>query len=235
MIWDYKYADWFRDTQYNGKTLTDKERKEFISIIDEELSLYSEGLSMIYSKLKELENEKEQSEIVELEQTNYSVFLFVVMTIADSMVACKYYLLADSDYEKRYMRGKLKVLLNEGFKKLYGYNDTHFKKSEWFKLLGTMKYYPEAINLQYQELTSLLEKHSKLSSWWKDERVQEVHYLDMIKLYESRQEDLNESKVMMENLRLFNALLAVSHFLRNENGCMLNFLVSRYNRDKLNS
>ena len=233
MIWNYKYADWFRDTQYNGKTLSDKERKEFVSIIDEELALYSEGLPMMYSNLKELENEKEQSEIVELERILYSVLLFVVMTMADCMVACKYYILADSDYDKRYMRGKLKVLLNEGFKKLYGFNDTNFMNSEWFKLLGTMKYFSETINLQYQELTSLLEKHSRLSSWWKEERVQEVHYMDMIKLYESRQEELNESKVMMENLRLFNALLAVSHFLGNENGCLLNYLISKYRRGEL--
>jgi hypothetical protein len=72
-----------------------------------------------------------------------------------------------------------------------------------------------------------------MSFWWKEERVQEVHYLDMIKLYESRQEDLNESTVMMETLRLFHALLAVSHFLGNENGCVLNYLISKYRRGEM--
>jgi hypothetical protein len=187
----------------------------------------------MYSISKELENENIQNELHELQKTISSVLLFVTITMADCMVACKYYLLADTDYDKRFMRGKLKVLLNEGFKKLYGYNDTHFKKSEWFKLLATMTHFPEPIYLQYQELTILLERHSKMSFWWKEERVQEVHYLDMIKLYESRQEDLNESKVMMENLRLFNALLAVSHFLGNENGCVLNYLISKYRRGEM--
>ncbi len=233
IIRDYRYADWFQNTQYNGKTLTDKERKEFISIIDEEIAYYSDGLSEMYSISKELENENIQNELHELQKTISSVLSFVTITMADCMVACKYYLLADTDYDKRFMRGKLKVLLNEGFKKLYGYNDTHFKKSEWFKLLATMTHFPEPIYLQYQELTILLERHSKMSFWWKEERVQEVHYLDMIKLYESRQEDLNESKVMMENLRLFNALLAVSHFLGNENGCVLNYLISKYRRGEM--
>ena len=32
------------------------------------------------------------------------------------MVAGKYFILADRDYDRRFMRGKLFVILNEGFK-----------------------------------------------------------------------------------------------------------------------
>ncbi len=230
MTWNYDYSEWFQNTQYNGKTLTDKERKDFISLIDEELALYSSGLSTMYSNMKELEKDSLQDDISRLELTINSVFLFVVMTMADCMVACKYYLLADKDYDKRFLRGKLKILLNEGFKRLFGYNEKNNKNSEWFKVLGTMDCFPETIKLQCQELTSLLQKHAESSSWWKDERDVEVHYQDMIKLYDSRQEELNESQIMMENLQLFNALLAVCHFLGNENGCVLNYLISRYRR-----
>lgn len=142
----------------------------------------------------------------------------------DSMVAGKYFILADLDYDRRFMRGKLFVILNEGFKKLYGFNMKSHKKSEWNRLRLIMKYFPEVINRQYQELTYLLEKQSHTSSWWKDERNYEPH-LDTEKLYKSRQEEIIESKVMMDSLKLFNTLMAVSNFLGNVHACLFNFLL----------
>ena len=90
------------------------------------------------------------------------------------------------------MRGKLRVVLNEGFKKLYGFNDKNRGNSEWKKLASVLKYFPEEINHQYNHLSSLLEEHSKSSSWWRDERDIETH-LDTEKLYDSRCEDIIES------------------------------------------
>ena len=150
----------------------------------------------------------------------------------DSMVAGKYFILADRDYDRRFMRGKLFVILNEGFKKLYGFNDKSHKNSEWNRLLSIMKYFPEVINRQYQDLTYLLEKQSHTSSWWKDERNFETH-LDIEKLYKSRQEEIVESKVMMDSMKLFNALMAVSNFLGNVHTCIFNFLVGKYRRGEL--
>lgn len=83
-----------------------------------------------------------------------------------------------------------------------------------------MKYFPEVINRQYQDLTYLLEKHSHTSSWWKDERNFETH-LDIEKLYKSRQEEIIESKVMTDSLKLYNTLMAVSYFLGNVHTCIL--------------
>jgi hypothetical protein len=40
-------------------------------------------------------------------------------------VVSKYFMLAEKDYERRLMRGKLSVILNEGFKKLYGFGKAH--------------------------------------------------------------------------------------------------------------
>lgn len=45
-IIEYKYAQWFKEVQYNGKTLSESERKEFISVIDDTIAQYSEGLSI---------------------------------------------------------------------------------------------------------------------------------------------------------------------------------------------
>ncbi len=230
-IWDYNYSQWFQTVQYNGKTLNAKEREEFIDIIDEEIALYESGLPMMYIRLNEIQDKND--DFHELERKIVSFIFFVTTTMADFMVASKYFLLANTEYDKRYMRGKLKVLLNEGFKKLYGYNEKNKKDSEWFKFLDTMKYFPEIINRQYQDLTYHLEMHSKSSSWWREERNLEIHLVDIKGLYESRSEDLNESKIMTESLRLFSTLLAVNAFLRNANGCSLNFLIKKYRKGEL--
>jgi len=229
-IRDYKYDSFFKEVQYNGKTLSDAERKEFVSVINESIARYSEGLPMMYDML---ESAKEQNdEYHEIDRTVVSVMQFVLITMIDSMVASKYFILADGDYDRRFMRGKLMVILNEGFKRLYGFDGKTHKKSEWDRLLPLMSHFPEVINRQYQELTYHLEKHAKSSSWWKEERNLETH-MDTEKLYVSRQEEIIESKVMMDLLKLFNTLLAVNHFLGNMHACIFNFIVEKYKRGEI--
>lgn len=229
-IRDYKYAQWFKEVQYNGKTLSESERKEFISVIDSTIAQYSEGVPLMTSILED--TTEKHDEYHKIDRTVVSVYLFVLITMIDSMVAGKYFILADRDYDQRFMRGKLFVILNEGFKKLYGFNEKSHKKSEWDRLLPIMKYFPEVINRQYQVLTYLLENQSHTSSWWKDERNFEAH-LDSEKLYKSRQEDIVESKVMMDSLKLFNTLMSVSNFLNNIHTCLFNFLVRKYRKGEL--
>lgn len=229
-IKNFKFAQWFEDVRYNGNTLSGPERKEVISVIDETIEQYLSGLPMmndILASTRDLHDE-----FNEIYRTVVSVYLFVLITMIDSMVAAKYFILADKDYDKRFMRGKLFVILNEGFKKLYGFNEKSHKKSEWDRLLPLMKYFPEIINQQYQELTYHLEKHSKSSSWWKDERNYETH-LDAEKLYKSRQEEIIESKVMMDSLKLFCTLQGISEFITNVHACMKNYLVDKYRNGEL--
>ena len=229
-IRDYKYTRWFDEIRYNDKILSDDERKKFISVIDEAIAQYSEGLPLITGILEDTKDQDD--EYHEIYRTVASVDLFVLITMIDSMVAGKYFIIADKDYDRRFMRGKLFVILNEGFKKLYGFNEKSHKKSEWDRLLPIMKYFPEVINRQYQELTYHLEKQSHSSSWWKDERNFETH-LDIEKLYKSRQEEIIESKVMMDSMKLFNTLFAVSNFLNNVHTCLFNFLIGKYRRGEL--
>lgn len=229
-VWDYKYAQWFEEVQYNGKTLSDVEQKEFVAVIDETIAQYSEGLPLMYDTLESTKNQHD--EYHEIDRTVTSVMLFVLMTMIDSMVASKYFILADGDYDRRFMRGKLMVILNEGFKRLYGFDEKTHKKSEWDRLLPIMGHFPEVINRQYQELTFHLEKHAQSSSWWKEERNLETH-MDAEKLYASRQEEIVESKVMMDSMKLFNTLLAVNHFLTNVHVCLFNFLVGKYKRGEI--
>ena len=229
-IRNYQYERWFRETQYNGKTLNDEERREFVKVVDENVSIYSEGLQMVKGILES--DKKKNDEFHKVCSILMSVMQFVLITIIDSMVIGKYFILANKDYDRRFMRGKMKVILNEGFKKLYGFEEKTHKNSEWIRLVPILKYFPEDIQSQYQHLSSLLEKHSKSSSWWRDERNVETH-LDAEELYDSRCEDIVESKVMMDSLRLYNTLSAANCFLFNMHACVHNTLVDMYRRGEL--
>ena len=229
-ILNYRYDQWFQQVEYNGKTLNEDERKEFVKVIDETVSTFTSGLPMLAEELERIKTLDDDYQ--RIRRVVYSVSLFVVMTMSDCMVAGKYFILAENDYDKRFMRGKMKVILNEGFKKLYGYIEKNKKVSEWFRLLDYMKFFPEAINRQYQDLTFLLEKESKASSWWKDERNYETH-IEAEKLYSSRMEEIEESKEMMETIRLFGALLAVNQFLTNAHACIRNYLVEKYRKGEI--
>lgn len=229
-IRNHPYKLWFWDVQFNGKILNTTERKEFIAIADETISGYYEGLPMISSELERIKDLHD--EYHEMYRTLLSVMLFVMITMIDSMAISKYFILADKDYDRRFMRGKMKVILNEGFKKLYGFNDNTKKDSEWNRLTPILKYFPKEILKQHQELSILLEGHSKSSSWWRDERNVETHF-DARKLYDSRCEEVVESKVMMDSLKLFNALYAVDGFLINMHVCINNFLINKYQREEL--
>lgn len=229
-IWNYKYAQWFQEVKYNGKTLSGEERREFVSVIDETIAQYSEGLPLMYETLEE--NKDKRDDYHEIERTLSSIWLFALITMIDSMVASKYFILADMDYDRRFMRGKLLVILNEGFKKLYGFKRKNEKKTEWERLSSIMKFFPPEINRQYCELTNHLDKLSKSSSWWKDERDFETH-IDAERLYKSRLEEVIESKVMMDTMKLFQALLAVNSFLANAHTCLFNFLVTKYRNGEL--
>jgi hypothetical protein len=229
-IQDYQYEHWFREVQYNGKELNNAQREEYLKRVDGYISQHLEGLPLMKKILDSIKDKHD--EFHEIQRTIVSVSQFCLITMIDSMVLGKYFILANKDYDRRLMRGKLRVVLNEGFKKLYGFNDKNRGNSEWKKLASVLKYFPEEINHQYNHLSSLLAEHSKSSSWWRDERNIETH-LDTEKLYDSRCEDIIESKVMMESLKLYNTLYAVNSFLFNMHSCINNFCVDKYRRGEL--
>lgn len=229
-IWNYRYEQFFREVHYNGRELDAAERMEFIAVIDETITNHSEGLPMIKHILESIKQKKD--EFHEIQRTLVSVMQFTVIAMIDSMVISKYFILADKDYDKRFLRGKMKIILNEGFKKLYGFDERTRKKSEWKRLSTILKYFPEIIQRQYQDLSSLLEKHSNTSSWWKDVRDVETH-MDAEKLYESRCKEIIESEVMMDSLKLFDTFFAVDCFLTNMHACVNNILLDKYLRGEL--
>ena len=229
-VWDYNYSLRFQEVNYENKSLSDAERKEFVSVIDETIEQFAKGLPIIYNCLETFSDQDNEYHMIY--HTVTSIMLFVLLTTIDCMVASKYFILADKDYDRSYMRGKMRVILNEGFKRLYGFDEKTYKNSEWDRLLPILGHFPEEINLQYQELTSHLERHAKSSTWWKEERNLETH-LDAVKLYESRQEEIVESQVMEDLMKLFNTLTAVSDFLNNIHTCLYNFLVDKCKRGEI--
>ena len=231
LVYDYNYPQFFQEVEFNGNTLSDLERREFVSMLDDVIAHYSEGLPMMYDSLDSTKNLPDDYHVIE--HTLVSVMLFVLITMIDSLVASKYFMLANKDYDRRFMRGKLQVILNEGFKQLYGFTKEAHKESQWGSLSPMiMERFPDMIKDQYKVLTTLLEKHSVSSLWWKMERNAETHLL-AVKLYESRQEEIIESKVMIDSMKLFNTLLAVNHFLSNAHACLYNYLVGKYKRGEL--
>lgn len=194
-IQNYPYERWFRDVQYNGKELNEVEKKEFLQMVNDTIFTHSEGLPLLKETLDSIKDLHDEYHNVQ--RIVISILQFTIITMVDSMVISKYFILADKDYDRRFMRGKMKIILNEGFKKLYGFEEKTHQKSEWNRLVPILKYFPSDIQAQYKHLSFLLEEHSKYSSWWRDERNVETH-LDIEKLYMSRCENVVESKVMME-------------------------------------
>ena len=225
-IWSFNYSQWFQEVQYEDKTLSDAERRDFVEYLDQTIERHLEGIPLMREALEAARDQHD--EYHELERSVVSIMFFVLITMIDSLVASKFFLLADKDYERRFMRGKLMVILNEGFKRLYGFGTN---KSEWARLKPWMKNFPAVVQSQYRELSALLNNDAN-SSWWKNERDYEVH-LEVEKLYASRQEDVVESKVMRDMMKLFTRLQAVNEFLSNVHTCLYNYLVGKYKRGEL--
>ena len=229
-ILDYRYERFFRDTHYNGNRLDEATRKKLISIIDEDVAQYSESLPMLAKMLDQFKDYDDDGH--QIYCVIVSVMQFAIITMIDCMVIGKYFMLADCDYDKRFMRGKMKAVLNEGFKKLYGFEEKTRMRSEWNKVGTIINYFSEELVLQYKQLSSLLDHHSQTSSWWRDERNMETH-LDTEKLYVSRCEEVVEAQVMLDSLKLFDALFAVNLFLSNLHACLRNVLLDKFLRGEL--
>lgn len=223
-IQEINYKRWFRHIQPNGITPTPEQRREMVSIIDERVGLNSEGLDLIYKDW--IGSQKGDSEYHMVSNVISTVLIYVFQTTSDCMVATKEYLMANQDYDKRYTRGKLRVILNEGFKKLYGFSPTNKSETYWGKLSSIIHCFP-SLEVQYKRVGALLERQSTLSTWWKEERDLEVH-MEPVKLYESRQEDLSESEVVLDTIKLLDALGIVEQFVWNLHASLTNWLNMQY-------
>ena len=195
---------------YNNKVLSAQEREEFRIRAEETIEIFTEsidGFCELYQKYKPSQNKVHDK----ITKTVLDVGIFTCYTYCDCTVLLKHFILSTDLYEKRLFRGKLKVLLNEGFKSLYGFNDKQRKKSYYIKLGEIMNYFP-GFQSEYDSILLKLKQLSEQSTWWKDERNIEVH-LDMSQLYKSRHEEINESKVAMEAHLLIDLLVQINRLM----------------------
>lgn len=207
---------------YNNKVLLDREREEFKIMSEETIREFSESIEGFY-KLSQNFQSSQNKEHDKITKTILDVGIFTSYTFCDCVTLIKHFVLSSNSYDKSLFRGKLKILLNEGFKNLYGFNDKQQKKSYYIKLGEIIKYFP-GFQSEYNSILLDLKHLSEQSSWWKDERNIEVH-LDMSQLYKTRHEEINESKVAMESHLLIDLLVQINRLMGRMHQAYLNHMM----------
>ena len=207
---------------YNNKVLSAQEREEFRIMSEETIRDFSESIEGFYELSQEFKpsTNKDHDKIT---QTVLDVGIFTSYTFCDCVALLKHFVLSSNAYDKSLFRGKLKVLLNEGYKSLYGFNDKQRKRSYYIKLGEIMNYFP-GFQLEYDSILLKLKQLSEQSTWWKDERNIEVH-LDMSQLYKTRHEEINESKVAMESQLLIGLLVQINKLMGRMHQAYIDYMV----------
>lgn len=206
---------------YNNKVLSAKEREEYRVKADDTIHGLSEsidGFNEILQELKPPQN-KEYDKIM---RTVLDIELFTHYAHCDCVVMLKHFILSTIPYEKSFFRGKLKVLLNEGFKRLYGFTNDQHEQSYFNKIGDIIRMFP-GLKAEYESIRLDLDRVSKQSTWWKNERNIEVH-IDISQLCKIRHEEINESKEAMESLQLLNLFNRVNRLIANLNQVYINYM-----------
>lgn len=207
---------------YNNKVLSDREREEFKIMSEETIREFSESIEGFYELSQDFQS-SQNKEHDKITKTILDVGIFTSYTFCDCVTLLKHFVLSSNSYDKSLFRGKLKILLNEGFKNLYGFNDKQQKKSYYIKLGEIIKYFP-GFQSEYNSILLDLKHLSEQSSWWKDERNIEVH-LYMSQLYKTRHEEINESKVAMESHLLIDLLVQINRLMGRMHQAYLNHMM----------
>ena len=206
---------------FNNHILTDQERRQLTIIADETIQTFAESIDGIHQVIQEFPP-SQNHEFNHIMDTMNDVSTFISYSFGDCIVLTKYFLNTEIQYEKSFLRGKLKVQLNESFKRLYGFNEKAHKESYCSKLQEIIHMFP-GFKLEFGHILSDLDDISKQDSWWKDVRNAEVH-IDIPMLYESRHEEINESKEVMETMRLVDFFLRFNNLIARMNQAYINHL-----------
>ena len=207
---------------YNNKVLSAQEREAFRIMSEEAIRDFSESIEGFYELSQEFKP-SQNKEYDKITKTVLDVGIFTNYTFNDCVALLKHFVLSSNTYDKSLFRGKLKVLLNEGFKRLYGFNDKQREKSYYIKLGEIINHFPD-FNLEYNSIQLRLKQLSEQSTWWKDERNIEVH-LDMTQLYKSRHEEIIESKVAMEAHLLIDLLVQINKLMGRMHQAYINYMM----------
>ena len=207
---------------YNNKVLSAQEREEFRIRSDEAIDVFAESIDGFYELNREHKPSQNKAHD-KITKTVLDVGIFTSYTFCDCVALLKHFVLSSNTYDKSLFRGKLKVLLNEGFKNLYGFNDKQREKSYYIKLGEIINHFP-GFKSEYNSILLKLKQLSEQSAWWKDERNIEVH-LDMTQLYKSRHEEINESKVAMEAHLLIDLLIQINKLMGRMHQAYIDYMI----------
>ena len=226
------------EVKYRDKDLTPRERIRIIAEIDKLVQQYAESIPVYHqAKVDARTGNVPIKPLAKLLEVINSADEFAVMLIADCAVAQKFFLISTNGYDKRFARGKLRVILNEGFKKVYGFSSSKNKSKRgptiWEQISELYHLFPDDLKVIYNEIQNSLEKYSE-DAWWVNDRNVETH-LDIDGLYESRQEEIIEGKVIMESMELVKILLRVHDFITKLHGSYCETLVQQYLRQQVES
>ena len=210
------------NTYYNNKVLSAQEREAFRIMSEETIRDFSESIEGFYELSQEFKP-SQNKEYDKITKTVLDVGIFTSYTFCDCVALLKHFVLSSNTYDKSLFRGKLKVLLNEGFKNLYGFNDKQREKSYYIKLGEIINHFP-GFKSEYNSILLKLKQLSEQSAWWKDERNIEVH-LDMTQLYKSRHEEINESKVAMEAHLLIDLLVQINKLMGRMHQAYIDYMI----------
>ena len=207
---------------YNNKVLSAQEREAFRIMSEETIRDFSESIEGFYELAQEFKP-SQNKEYNKITKTVLDVGIFTSYTFCDCVALLKHFVLSSNTYDKSLFRGKLKVLLNEGFKNLYGFNDKQREKSYYIKLGEIINHFP-GFKSEYNSILLILKQLSEHSPWWKDERNIEAH-LDMTQLYKSRHEEINESKVAMEAHLLIDLLVQINRLMGRMHQAYIDYMI----------
>ena len=207
---------------YNYKVLSAQEREEFRILSEETIRDFSESIEGFYELSQEF-RPSQNKEFDKITKTVLDVGIFTSYTFCDCVALLKHFVLSSNTYDKSLFRGKLKVLLNEEFKNLYGFNDKQREKSYYIKFGEIINHFP-GFKSEYNSILLKLKQLSEQSAWWKDERNIEVH-LDMTQLYKSRHEEINESKVAMEAHSLIDLLVQINKLMGRMHQAYIDYMI----------
>ena len=207
---------------YNNNVLSEKERAEFRDRAEETVQIFIESIEGFHELSQDFKPSQNDAHN-KISQTILDVGMFTCYTYCDCVTILKLFILSSNAYEKSLLRGKLMVLLNEGFKHLYGFNTSQHKKSYFTKLDGIIDMFP-GFKSEHTSIQSDLKRMSTHSTWWQDERNIEVH-IDMSKLYKIRHEEINERKVVKYSHRLLDLFMRVNKLMGSMNQAYIDYML----------
>lgn len=196
-------------SHYKSKVLSEQERREFCKQADRVISDFIDSIGTLYNMRENLSFEEDEW-FKKNEGILISLRIFTSYCQCDIMVLTKQFILSTHYYEKAFTYGKLKVVLNESFKKLYGFTESAQHKSYFARLKEVVTHFPW-LKDTLETISAELEKECKDKTWWKEERDAEVH-MDIEMLDRFRNEDIYESQVVQDVISILDIFDRIDQF-----------------------